>query len=267
MESEFLSYLAQFFLLFGNELVLMSLIFIGLTLREEKFLNPTMLLFLTIILNSLLKLTFAIPFSAEAVARHNEQGFAFPSGHTQATAVFYGWLLLEVSNRYLKLLLGIIIAGVGFGLIEQGYHTFYEVLGGLFFAGLTIVLYKIILHLTKKYSDFTPQKVGILAIFFTAICLVMIIPNGNLVALPHITIAFYSLIGLAFAYLISQKLAAKFTATYLIIIITALSATAAFIIFVNGDIFFIKQSKWLFIAAIPPFSALLAKKFKLEQRF
>jgi hypothetical protein len=257
------SYLAKFFLLFSSEPVLMPLIFIGLILRQQKFLNAAMLLFLTIILSALLKLTFAIPFSAETIARHNEQGFAFPSGHTQATAVFYGWLLLEVTNRYLKLFLAIIIAGVGFGLIEQGYHNFNDVLGGLFFAGLTIVCYKIILWIVKNYSDFSPQKTGVLIIFFAIAGLVIIIPNDDLVALPHTATAFYSAAGLTLAYLISQKLPTKIRTFHLVLIVAAFVSAVVLILASNSDILLVMQTTWLFIAAIPPFLAVIARRFKI----
>jgi membrane-associated phospholipid phosphatase len=85
-----MDFLAKFFLLFGNNAILMPLIFTGLILRQRHFLIPTFLLLFTMILSATLKLVFAVPYSPELVQKLGKEGFSFPSGHMQSTIVFYG---------------------------------------------------------------------------------------------------------------------------------------------------------------------------------
>jgi membrane-associated phospholipid phosphatase len=133
-----MSLIAKIFLEFSNIEILLPVILLGLISRPKIFLTPTFLVLITLILTPLLKAIFAIPYSPELVAKLGKNGFAFPSGHMQTSCVFYGWFLFNFSNKYLRAALSALILGIGFGLIYEGYHNIFDVLGGMFFALSTI---------------------------------------------------------------------------------------------------------------------------------
>lgn len=145
-----MSYLAKFFLLFSHYEILLPLILYGLAFHRKYFLIPTLLLLFTMILTPFIKSIFAIPYSPELVAKLGKNGFSFPSGHMQCTTVFYGWFLFKSSNKWLRLILVLVIIGVGFGLIYEGYHNIYDVLGAIFFAIVTISSCELVVCFIKK---------------------------------------------------------------------------------------------------------------------
>ena len=145
-----MSYLAKFFLLFSHYEILLPLILYGLTFHRKYFLTPTLLLLFTMALTPILKSIFAIPYSPELVAKLGKNGFSFPSGHMQSATVFYGWFLFKNSNKFLCIILTLIVTGVGFGLIYEGYHNIYDVFGAMFFAMITISSCELVICFVKK---------------------------------------------------------------------------------------------------------------------
>ena len=118
-----LDIIAKFFLIFGQEFVLVPLIIIGfLTLNKKIYGNALFLLLFTMIFNAFLKPIFQIP-----LAEHlNKTGYAFPSGHMQTAIVFYGWLFIAHKNTLVRSLVSIILLGIGFALIQQKYHNIFK---------------------------------------------------------------------------------------------------------------------------------------------
>lgn len=109
------------------------------------FMHLALIGFLGIILNVALKGTFKIPLPEWL---HN--GYAFPSGHMQFSTVIYGWLFYHYPYRWLRAVILILLTGIGAGLMYYGYHTFFEVCGGVFFASLIIAFYLFSQHHLKK---------------------------------------------------------------------------------------------------------------------
>ena len=146
-----LDIISKFFLAFSNTPVLLAIIISGLALRPKFFVTPIFLLLFTMIFSAVLKLVFAVPYSPELVAKLGKDGFSFPSGHMQSSVVFYGWLLLHCKNKWLKIALIFLLCGIAFGLIFEGYHNIFDVVGGLFFAAATIFAYqKLEFYFRKK---------------------------------------------------------------------------------------------------------------------
>lgn len=130
--------IANLFLTCGKEIVLVPLIILGfLTLDRRIFGHATFLLLFAMIFNVLLKSTFQVPLSTHL----NKVGYAFPSGHMHSAMVFYGWLLLNVKNSLIRIMLGLLLAGIAFGLIYQQYHDIYDILGAVIFGGITLLIY------------------------------------------------------------------------------------------------------------------------------
>ena len=138
--------LAHFFLFFNQWPFIIGLLLLGLMFGNRTiFYHTTCVMLISMILNVALKVTFQVPLSP---ALH-KVGFAFPSGHMQLAAVLYGWLFFHTKNKTLKILIIMLLTGIGFGLVHFEYHTWFDVLGAVFFAGLILGFYYI-LHRKKK---------------------------------------------------------------------------------------------------------------------
>lgn len=100
-----------------------------------------------LVINIALKGSFKVPLPA-----HLGPYYAFPSGHMQSSSIFYLWLALYISFLPLRMFVALLLPGIGAGLIYYHYHTLYEVLGGLFFAFMTIALYRYLIIKFKNKS-------------------------------------------------------------------------------------------------------------------
>ena len=98
--------IAKFFLVFGQEFILIPLIIIGfLALNKKTYGHTIFLLLFTMIFYTFLKSIFQIP-----LAEHlNKTGYAFTSGHMQSAIVFYGWLWFAHKNVLVRSITSIII--------------------------------------------------------------------------------------------------------------------------------------------------------------
>jgi len=146
MEAVF-SLLAKGFLLFSNGIVLAPLLLVGFITRGGFFINSPsfkgsviwgnsiLLVLLTMIFNALLKSLFLVPLNPSL----GGEGYAFPSGHMQVAVVFYGTMFQAYSNLIFRKILLLIIAGIGYGLIQQGYHNIWDVLGAVVFGAADFV--------------------------------------------------------------------------------------------------------------------------------
>ncbi|MCC8398105.1 MAG: phosphatase PAP2 family protein [Rickettsia endosymbiont of Labidopullus appendiculatus] len=180
-------YLSQFFLAFSHYVVLIPVIIGGLFIRRTIFAQALFLLAFTIIFNAVLKSFFQVPLNPKI-----GKGFAFPSGHMQASVAFYGWVIWSMHNNILTILLSIVILGIGASLIYCGYHNLYDVLGGIVFAILTIGLlhYIVKLNIMEKY----PFLIGylLLAVIILMMCYLHVV-TGRID--QTIWIVFYTLLG------------------------------------------------------------------------
>ena len=159
--------------------------------KKEDFGGALYLLLFTMILNVVLKSIFQIP-----LALHLEkEGFAFPSGHMQSAAVFYGWLAYKTSSFSMKGLVLILLMGSGSSLVYFGYHTWVEVLGGIGFAALTVGLY---IFLLRQLDSFNPSIIG--AFFLSGATLLLGGLGYQREILPHVWMAYYALMGFSIAW-------------------------------------------------------------------
>lgn len=129
---------ARFFLGFSHFLFILPMLLFGfIFLNKRLFYHAVCIMFFSIIMNIALKATFQIPLAPFL----NKAGFAFPSGHMQLATIVYGWLAFKLPSTRLRILISVVLIGIGFGLVHFGYHTVIDVLGGVFFAVLLITLY------------------------------------------------------------------------------------------------------------------------------
>ena len=130
--------IAQMLLMACNEIFLVPIIIGGFLAIDRKiFGHATILLMFVMILNIFLKSIFQIPLSDHL----GIEGYAFPSGHMSSAFTFYGWLLINSKENFLKIILGTVIIGVGFSLIYKDYHDIYDILGSIFFCTILLAIY------------------------------------------------------------------------------------------------------------------------------
>lgn len=156
--------LTEFLLSFSHGTVLIPILIIVFIWIDKPTVHQTIfLVFLSITINVALKVTFQIPLSPSL----HKVGFAFPSGHMQLATVFYTYLAYKINNTAFRILIIPILAGVGFGLIDAGYHTLIDVLGGLF-VGIFIT----IAYCLARYQ--WPKQLPLGVIVLASLCLLYI---------------------------------------------------------------------------------------------
>lgn len=178
--------LAKASLFVTKEYFVIALVSIGyLTYRKPVFARALFLLLFTMILNPFLKDIWQIPLNPAL----NKVGYAFPSGHMQATAALWLWLVYEFKKPLFSLLAGAILCAVGFSLIHFGYHTPLDIGAALGFAFLSLVGYAFLTHMVPQaqhpFLGHVLALAGLPLIYFT---------SGSL---PHVWIAVGALVGFA----------------------------------------------------------------------
>ncbi|MDF1678436.1 MAG: phosphatase PAP2 family protein [Legionellaceae bacterium] len=127
---------------------ILGLLLLGFTFGNRSlFYHASCVVFISTILNVALKVTFQVPLSPSL----HQIGFAFPSGHMQLATVLYGWIALQSNNRLFQLLTIGLLAGIAFGIVHFGYHTWFDIFGAIFFAGLILSFYQILITYKKTY--------------------------------------------------------------------------------------------------------------------
>lgn len=194
-----MSLLAKGFLLFSDAIIISPLLIIGFATRGGFFIkspskegvviwgNASFLVLFTMIFNVFLKSLFLIPLDPGLGIK----GFAFPSGHMQVAFVLYGWLFLSYSHRILRGILIFILMGIGYGLIQQGYHNHADVFGAATFG--VAVLYVFHKSATTLSIRANPSRLGLYLIPLAGILGIGIYFRIGLP--PHIVKTYLGLIG------------------------------------------------------------------------
>lgn len=140
-------YIASFFLVFGNGLIIIPLLLWGLIFAERRlFYSALCLIGLSILVNVALKVSFQLPLSPSL----GKEGFAFPSGHMQLATVFYGGLAYNKRSQLFSLLIVCLLAGIGWGLIHYNYHNLYDVSAAFIVALCLLYLYQCLQRVEKE---------------------------------------------------------------------------------------------------------------------
>lgn len=181
---QYLDIIAKFFLVFGQEFILIPLITIGFfALNKKTYGHAIILLLFTMIFNAFLKSIFQIP-----LAEHlNKTGYAFPSGHMQSAIAFYGWLFVAHKNTLVRTMVLTILFGLGYSLIQQKFHNIYDVSAAVLFGSLTLLIYTIVSRI--KLFKSRPFLLGYILIVFSAGLLLSMdsLPNHTLMAFMVLT--------------------------------------------------------------------------------
>ena len=248
--------LVKLILSFGHETIMTPTIILGfIWLNRDIFYHATCILLLSMLFSFALKVTFK---------KISTYGFAFPSGHMQASVAIYGWLAYKYNKQFGYIFATIILSGIGISLVYAGYHDYPDALGGLFFALILISLYNFSLSKMKKNIDIIS--------FIFATCLMLYIFWRQQQILPHLWLAYYALIGFMLSARLfgseieltskSQRILASMIFFLLMLTIHKIFSW----IIINDLPVYFSQIKWLLIGAVIPCSSLFTKKIFICSR-
>ena len=105
----------------------------------------TLFVFISALINSFLKDLFQDPRpeSIEIIdpfLMSLDPSYGFPSGHAQLAVVIWGFILLRSKNNFIKILCLFLIASISFSRIYLGVHDIADVISGIIFGIVSIVL-------------------------------------------------------------------------------------------------------------------------------
>lgn len=150
---------------FAQDYVVFPIVIFGLLFLDRRvFLRIVVLLLFGIAINVLLKNIFQVPLNPEL----QKDWWAFPSGHAQLTATFYGYLAYTYRNPFFRILMVFIIIMECFALVHFRYHNWMDVFGALATAFVWIIVFEVL----RKSSLFR-DRFYVLALIFMSLAFVM----------------------------------------------------------------------------------------------
>lgn len=124
-------------------------------------------------LSAFLKDFFKIPRPPREFWKYQVEGYGFPSGHTQGTTVFWGYLSLYFSSVLLLILTILIVLLVAYSRLELGVHSLFDVVGGAFFGTVVLVLgFFVEKKVVKKIKNYVSYVWISLPLIFFAVSIV-----------------------------------------------------------------------------------------------
>ncbi|NHV06560.1 MAG: phosphatase PAP2 family protein [Thaumarchaeota archaeon] len=124
-------------------------------------------------LSAFLKDFFKIPRPPRELWKYQVEGYGFPSGHTQGTTVFWGYLSLYFSSVLLLIVAVLILLLVAYSRLELGVHSLLDVVGGAFFGSLVLFLgFLVEKEVVKKIKNYVSFVWVSLPLLFFAISFV-----------------------------------------------------------------------------------------------
>lgn len=246
-------YIARSFLFFSSDLFIIPLIIIGfIGFNRSIFFHAACLVLLSMLLNVALKNTFQIPL-APALGK---VGYAFPSGHMQLVTVLYCWLALRLRKIGLFFIIIPLLVSIGLSLIHFGYHDFYDVCAGVFFALLLITVYSLAY---LKWPIILP-----VSNLVAASLLFFYIGMRSTQIAAYVWMAYYTLWGLVLAENFANKKAVvlkhKWLALVLCFLTVSLISLVFYVLCQAAVPVYIYQFQWFLIGFVIPWSNFYAKK-------
>lgn len=235
---------------FSHEVVIIPVIIIGfIWLSRNIFYHATCLVLLTMLLSFVLKILFE---------KTSSYGFAFPSGHMQASTVLYGWLAYNFKNYLFRGVIALLLAGIGFSLVYSGYHDYYDVLGGVFFAVITLCGYSFLLQKLR-------HNILYLILGSASLLMLYIYSIADQIA-PHLWMAYYALIGFSMSFkMLAQNIKPnKVIASALCFLIVFIVQEVFQLQFLSSLPIYLSQLQWFLIGFSVPLSNSITNILKIR---
>lgn len=178
-------------LLLGRTEVYIAIsIYMFLRVHKERALQGLLLLLFSTALNPALKSIFKIPLNPAL----GLEGYAFPSEHMQAAAIFYGWIMLS-SNNYARALLSTLLAAMGAAMVIKGYHDLADIVAAVIVAALVLWGY---FQISQKplFQQHT-EYLGLILVAASFVSLVVLYCNYKIQTFFYITFAGLTTLSLA----------------------------------------------------------------------
>jgi undecaprenyl-diphosphatase len=116
--------------------LLLSLVFFFVDGKRKSVVTSVCFLFFATVFNTMLKHVFKVPLMP-----HLGPGYAFPSGHMHAVAVFWGSLMHDFDAVWFRVLAAAFILIEGAGLLICRFHHFRDVAGAAALAAIEVPLF------------------------------------------------------------------------------------------------------------------------------
>jgi sphingosine-1-phosphate phosphatase 2 len=146
-----------FFTLLGEDYVYMSIIAITYwCFSKRAAVHMSYVLLASAYLNYWMKMSFSMdkPPSEHRIILKDDMSYGFPSGHAQNAATFWGWVGLKNKKAWMRVLFFTLIFLISLSRIYLGVHYLGDVLGGLIFGAVfLIIIYKTVPYLESKSSS------------------------------------------------------------------------------------------------------------------
>jgi undecaprenyl-diphosphatase len=175
----------RFCLSFSHATVIIPLAVLGfLFLDRQVFFHAVTVLLFSIVINWALKVTFQISVDPDK----GKGLFLFPSGHMQTSCVFYGWLWCAYPHLFARTLNAAVLCGIGTSLVYFGYHSTFDVFGGLFFGFILIMSCRTLMMICDERV--------VLAVFFFSSSAALLYSGWRFGIKQHVSIAYFILLSL-----------------------------------------------------------------------
>lgn len=144
--------LADILLIMSHPVMVASIFVVGYFFHNRTmWIVAATLALCSLVINPCLKEYFQMP------RPFGQTGFGFPSGHFHGSFVFYGWIALHWNHKWIRTGIAAILAGIGFGLVQKGYHFPRDLLGSAFFGSILIITTRFVMDF-ELFKTF-PNKI------------------------------------------------------------------------------------------------------------
>lgn len=130
--------LSDIFLQAAQFHTIVIILLIGIYFVDRKvFLKVMAYMLGSTVINVILKNLFKVPLKSHI----GKDWYAFPSGHAQSSATFYGTIMNKLRNPLITMCCCIVIAGICWALVVHNYHDWIDVIAAVGVSALVIILF------------------------------------------------------------------------------------------------------------------------------
>ncbi|MBX3486600.1 MAG: phosphatase PAP2 family protein [Candidatus Paracaedibacteraceae bacterium] len=130
--------LSDIFLQAGQFHTIVIILLIGIYFVDRKvFLKVMAYMLGSTVINVILKNIFKVPLKSHI----KKDWYAFPSGHAQSSATFYGTIMTKLRNPLITMCCCLVIAGICWALVAHNYHDWIDVIAAVGVSALVIILF------------------------------------------------------------------------------------------------------------------------------
>lgn len=163
---------AGFVLFFFNSYFLATVILFGFFyLNSQYFIRAAALMFFSMVINAYLKQYWQIPLNPAIF----KTGWAYPSGHTSSSVVFWGCITLLYRKKILYFFVPTLLSLGFISMVYVGYHDWADIFGGICLGLIIVVLSR---YTISSRARIPTHILGLNLLVVGLTFLIAIIPDG-----------------------------------------------------------------------------------------